>query len=170
VISSRGALASVLLATLTLPGCDDPPTCSVQVGISGATEGAANWSLSGDDQCAFVDAGSIGTEGTAMVFTQGSSQIILVIDTPTPIVGGFAGTAVFLSGGYAWQAPADSCAVGITEFDREDWSRQDFIQIAGTFQCAQPLVSNDAEVGDVTLTPLTFEAHLYDDLPAASIF
>jgi hypothetical protein len=168
VKSSRGVLGSVLLITLCLPGCDDPPECKLQVGISGATEGAASWSLVGEDKCSFVDVADLGASGYAIAFTKGTDQFILVIDTPVPDVGLFAGEAIFVSQGYLWQAPSATCTVMITKMDSEDWTLRDFISVEGTFQCNQPLTSTDPEVGDLMLTTLTFEGHLYNEFASAS--
>jgi hypothetical protein len=167
-MSSRGALGFILFGSiLVLPGCDEPPDCRLQVGISGATEGAAEWSLVGEDKCGFISTASLGTSGAAISFSKGSDQFILVIDTLVPDVGLYVGEAIFLSGGFIWQSPAETCSVMITEFEFEGWSLRDFISIKGTFQCEQPLVATDPMVDDLVLSTLAFEGHLYDELVSA---
>lgn len=176
MISSRGALASILLVTLgmlgtlSMSGCDDPPTCKLQTEISGATTGTANWALTGEENCGFISNQGLTVDGAVISFVNGADQIVLVIDTPVPDVGIYPGSVIFGAGEFIWQAPVGSCSVAISKFEIEGWSQRDFITIAGALVCQQPFVATDPMVEDLVLTNLSFQGHLYDELIATPNF
>lgn len=164
--SSRGALASALLVLVpgTL-GCDDPPECRIEVGITGDITGNANWDRRGADDCGFIDPAPLGFTGVAMVFVRHEEQFVLLMDTPIPEVGNYQGSIIALLDGQTWRSEVGACSVVVSKFDLEGWSLQDFIRIRGTFDCPDPLTAGASEM---QLSVLSFDGFLYDEIASSN--
>jgi hypothetical protein len=158
-------LATVL--PLGALGCDDPPTCGVQVTISGAINGEVPWDLSGAEYCGMADASTIADEASALVFVardgENYQEFIVIAESPVLGVANFPGQVLFVTPDNIWDSGPSACDVVITNYTHEDWSRTDFVEFEGVVDCPGPLVS--AGGGEnLTMTTMGIRGHVYDEL------
>lgn len=165
--ATRAVFAATAILTLSLSGCDDEPTCAVSTVISGGYQGAIDWRLAGRDSCGISNPETIDPTGSVFAFVDRSTSlnqyIYVAPATPLPTVGTYDARVLFIVGDKYWDSGVRSCSIQIVEFEREDWSVIDFLQIRGAVSCPDPLVSPSAELEDISMAPLAFNAHLHDE-------
>jgi hypothetical protein len=152
------------LALIGTTGCDDDPTCTMVVQLSGGLAGDLAWNLAGTDQCGFADASAL-TEGSrAMVImdrtADGYIQFIVTVREGFPAAGMFMGQVFLATPEDTWQSEPDACTITVASSETEDWSKTDFVQLAGTVECPDPLESVSGASEPVTMTPMGYKGHL----------
>ncbi len=164
MLATRAMLAIALVGST---GCDDEPTCSMLVSLSGGLSGDLAWSLSGPDQCGLADASVLGDGAEALVFVDRSGesplQFIISVTGGLPAVGEYVGQVLFVTPDGLWQSAADACTIVVTEREHEEWSRIDFIALEGVVDCPGGLQSaSGVATPDITMTTMGFRGHIHD--------
>lgn len=158
---------ALVVALVGATGCDDEPTCEVQVNVSGALAGDLSWGLSGKDQCGLADASVLADGAEALVFIDRSGeaplQFIISVPGGLPAVGEYVGQVLFVTPDGLWQSAADACTVVVTSREHEDWSRIDFIAIEGVVDCPGGLQSASGGMSDLTMSTMGYSGHIYDE-------
>jgi hypothetical protein len=163
-LAMRAMLAIALVGTT---GCDDEPTCSLLVNLSGGLSGDLAWNLAGKDQCGFADASVLGDGAEALVFVDRSGesplQFIISVTGGLPAVGEYVGQVLFVTPDGLWQSAADACTVIVTEREHEAWSRIDFVALEGVVDCPGDLQSASGAAQDITMSTMGFRGHIHDE-------
>jgi hypothetical protein len=171
-VLARGSLLSLasrallVIALVGVTGCDDEPTCSLIVNLSGGLSGDLAWSLAGADQCGFADATVLGdgVEALVLVDRSGESplQFILAVEGGLPAVGEYTGQVLFVTPDGLWQSAADACTIVVSSREHEDWSRIDFVAIEGVADCPDGLQSASNATPDITMSTMGYRGHIHD--------
>lgn len=158
----------VLAAALPLAalGCDDPPTCVAQVNLSGAIDGEVMWDFEGTQHCGLADASVIAEESSALVFMardgETYQQFIVIAESPVLGVANFPGQVMFVTPDQIWDSGPSACEIVMVKYEREDWSKIDFVEFEGAVDCPGPL----APVGggeDISITTMGIRGHVFDE-------
>jgi hypothetical protein len=165
-VPSRLALQAPLAILLVsmLSSCNDEPTCSLFVELTGGYEGPLQWSLSGRDSCGITTPTSLESNSAGFAFldeSSGLSQSLYILPEPTQLaIGTFPARVLLVLPQNFWDS--QSCEITVTEFVRENWTQIDFFRVEAYVACPEPLTSVSPDYEDVSIVGnLTFIAHVH---------